>query len=196
MNFDTALEPHIHFGQLLAGAQAKGVPEATAMSLSTVGPDLKPSTRIVYCKEFSAEGFIFYTNYGGAKSQAIESNPEVCLNFFWPELWQQVRINGRAEKVTRAKSEEYFATRERLSQLGAWASDQSEVLPNKAAFEEKLQKVTERFEGKPVPCPPNWGGFLVRPTRIEFWFGAEGRLHERYVYEQEGPRWKTYMLNP
>ncbi|MFP5520443.1 MAG: pyridoxamine 5'-phosphate oxidase [Bdellovibrionia bacterium] len=196
--FNFQQDPYLNFKFLIDSATQKGVAEPTAMSLSTVDKNLNPSVRVVYCKQHSPEGFIFYTNYNGAKSQDINIHPQVCINFYWADLWQQIRINGKAQKVDRATSEKYFATRARLSQLGAWASDQSEVLNKREDFFARLKKYEEQFADQEVPCPPHWGGFLIVPERYEFWFGTEGRLHERYVYERPTPSaaWTRHMLNP
>lgn len=195
--FDPQKEPYENFVFLFEEAQRLKVVEPTAMNLATVSQDLKPSVRVVYCKQHSAEGFVFFTNYEGAKGQDISSKPQVCLNFYWAELWQQIRIDGIAEKISRVESEKYFATRPRLSQLGAWASQQSRRLPHQNQFQERLKSFEEKFRDQEVPCPPHWGGYLVRPKKFEFWFGNEGRLHERYVYElMLSGQWERYLLNP
>lgn len=195
--FDPQKEPYDNFVTLFGEAHRLKVNEPTAMSLGTVSKDHKPSVRIVYCKQHSPEGFVFFTNYQGAKASDIVDNPNVCLNFYYAELWQQIRIDGVAEKISRKASEDYFATRARLSQIGAWASQQSQKLESKNHFQEQIQFFEKKFENQTVPCPPHWGGYLVRPEKIEFWFGNDGRLHERYVYEKTaGSQWSHYLLNP
>jgi pyridoxamine 5'-phosphate oxidase len=195
--FDLSLDPFLHFERLLAEAKARGEPEYNAMALATVGADAQPSVRIVYFKGLIRGGLSFYTNYSGAKSKDIEANPKVCLNFYYPESWQQIRVTGVAARLTRAESEAYFATRARLSQLGAWASHQSSEIPSLEFFQQKLDAVEARFAGGPVPCPPDWGGFHVVPSEFEFWFGKNGRLHERYVYARlpEGG-WRRFLRSP
>ena len=194
--FDTSKSPFQHFDRLLKEAIAKQVPEATAMSVATVDERGVPSVRIVYFKEISKEGFVFYGNYNSHKGKDIAANPVVCLNFHWPVLWQQIRITGRAEKISSAESDAYFKTRARLSQIGAWASHQSEEIPNIDWLHKRVQEFEKQFEGQEVPRPPNWGGWRVIPTEIEFWFGLSGRLHERYIYTREGNTWETSMRSP
>lgn len=193
---DFSTDPFVHFERLLQEALEKKVLEANAMALATVDEKNAPSVRIVYYKGMIRGGFSFYTNYQGAKARDIEKNPQVCANIFWAELAQQVRISGRAEKLTRAENEAYFATRARLSQLGAWASQQSEIIPNYEYFQKKLAEYETKFLNQEVPCPPHWGGYRILPQEIEFWFGHLGRLHERYVYEKAAAGWRTFMRSP
>lgn len=196
--FDLSLDPFLHFENLLAEAERRSEPEYNAMSLATAGRDLQPSVRIVYYKGLIRGGLSFYTNYNGAKSKDIEANPRVCLNFYYPVSWQQIRVTGFAEKLTRSESEAYFKTRARLSQIGAWASNQSEEIPSFDYFQSKMDEFEARFAGGEVPCPPNWGGFRVVPSEFEFWFGKNGRLHERYVYAraEEGAEWRRFLRSP
>jgi len=194
---DFSKDPLVHFEGFLKEAFDKKIVEPNAMSLATVNSEGVPSVRIVYYKGMIRGGFSFYTNYQGAKAIDIETNPNVCVNFFWGELAQQIRITGKAEKLTRAESEAYFATRPRLSQLGAWASHQSAKIPGYDYFKTKIDEFEKSFEGQPVPCPNNWGGYHIIPSEIEFWFGHKGRLHERYVYTRLGKHdWATSMLSP
>lgn len=193
---DFSQSPFVQFERLLKEAFDKGIPEANAMALASVDSKGVPSVRVVYLKEVSQEGFVFYGNYLSRKGQDIDSNPHVCLNFHWPVLWQQVRITGSAVKISEAESDAYFATRERLSQLGAWASRQSETIPDREWLSRRVQEYEKQFEGQPVPRPPHWGGWRVHPQEIEFWFGLNGRLHERYIYSREGQGWKTFMRSP
>ena len=193
---DLKQSPFDHFHRLMKEAVEKQVPEANAMSVATVGAEGMPSVRIVYLKEISQEGFVFFGNYKSHKGLDIEDNPNVCLNFHWPVLWQQIRITGTAKKISSAESDAYFKTRARLSQIGAWASNQSEEIPDREYLARRVQEYEKQFDGQDVPRPPHWGGWRVMPFEIEFWFGLSGRLHERYVYQREGNSWKTFMRSP
>lgn len=199
---DFSKEPLDHFHRLYQEAVNKKVVEPNAMSLATVATSSKdsqaqPSVRIVYYKGTVRGGLSFYTNYEGKKARDLQSNPRLCVNFFWPELNQQIRIDGAAEKLTRAESEAYFKTRARLSQAGAWASHQSEEIPGYQYFQDRLHEFEKKFAGGEIPCPPHWGGYRIEATRFEFWFGHSGRLHERYVFEKgAGSLWETKMLAP
>ena len=189
-------DPLQEFTRRLALA-APGEPEAgTAMSLATVDDDGVPSARIVLLKGVDARGFVFFTNYGSRKARALEATGRGALCFFWPSLAQQVRVEGTVEKLGAAESDAYFATRPRGSQAGAWASRQSATLAARADLEQRLAEVETRFAGQPIPRPPFWGGFLVRPEAIEFWEGQESRLHVRRRYERDGDRWKSRGLFP
>jgi pyridoxamine 5'-phosphate oxidase len=141
-------------------------------------------------------GFVFYTNYESEKGRQLEANPSAALVFWWPPLDRQVRVEGRTAKVTPEESDEYFATRARGSQLGAWASDQSRVIPDREMLEERLAELTVRFEGGPVPRPPHWGGFRLIPTSIELWQGQTDRLHDRFRYDRDGDGWRITRLAP
>jgi pyridoxamine 5'-phosphate oxidase len=196
MGFDFKKDPFENFLTLYKEAQIKGIPDANAMSLATVNKENKPSVRIVLFKGLIRGGFSFYTNYDGRKAHDIDANPNVAANFFWPHLDRQVRIEGTVERVTREESEAYFSTRPRLSQLGAWTSNQSEVLESFNVFQAKLKAIDEKFKGQKVPCPPHWGGYRIEASEIEFWFGKSGRLHERYVYQRNGEGWKTFLRSP
>src|SRR5437868_2533199 len=161
------------------------------MALATVGADQKPSVRIVYFKGLIRGGLSFYGNYDSAKGKAIAFNNAVCVNFYYPARWEQIRISGRAHKLTRAENEAYFKTRPRLSQLGAWASNQSSEMPDREFFQRRLEEFEKSFEGEEIPCPENWGGYHILPEEFEFWFGRDGRLHERFVYQKSGSSWRT-----
>lgn len=189
-------DPFEQFESLLKEAFAKQIPEANAMSVATVDPKGVPSVRIVYLKDVSEGGFVFYGNYSSHKGHDIDTNPNVCLNFHWPAIWQQVRITGIAHKLTDAENDAYFATRARLSQIGAWASHQSSVIPDRDWLARRVQEYEKQFDGQVVPRPPYWGGWRVIPTEIEFWFGLTGRLHDRFVFERKDGSWKTYMRSP
>ncbi|XGC79763.1 pyridoxamine 5'-phosphate oxidase [Bdellovibrio bacteriovorus] len=195
--FDTNLDPFLHFDRLMKEAVAKQIPEANAMSLATVDEKGVPSVRIVYLKDVSQEGFVFFGNYDSHKGKDIAANPNVCLNFHWPAIWRQIRITGKAEKVSAQESDAYFATRARLSQIGAWASNQSAVIKDHDHLTRRVLEFEKQFDGQAVPRPPNWGGWRVKPTEIEFWFGLTGRLHERYIYSRSPDgSWKTFMRSP
>ncbi len=198
MSFDFKLDPLESFSKLFHEAQLKGIPDHNAISLATVGKDGKPSNRIVYVKGLVRGGFSFFTNYNGRKSKDIAINPNVSAQFFWPHFDQQVRIEGKAEKLTEAESDAYFATRPRNSQLGAWASLQSEELSHYSEFETRFQKFEIEFKDKKVTRPPHWGGFVIIPDTIEIWFGRSGRLHELYIYTRDNPgsEWKRFMRYP
>lgn len=191
-------DPLIEFERSLENATKAGVKEANAMSLASVDPQGIPSVRIVYYKGMIRGGLSFYTNYQGKKSLDFEKNPRAGVNFFWPELFEQVRIQGLVDKLTREESENYFRTRPRMSQIGAWASHQSEEIPHHEALLERFETFEKKYEGQDVPCPPHWGGFRLVPLEIEFWIGREGRLHERYVYQRSsmGGAWRTFMRSP
>ncbi|NVN19905.1 pyridoxamine 5'-phosphate oxidase [Muricauda sp. HICW] len=174
-----------------------GVDEPNAMTVSTIGLDGFPKSRVVLMKKFTFEGFIFYTNYHSEKGRAIEANPSVCLSFFWPNMERQVIIKGKAEKIAPNLSDGYFESRPHGSQLGAVVSDQSEVVPSREYLEGKLNKLEKKYDGKEVPRPEYWGGYLVRPISIEFWQGRPNRLHDRIRYSlQEDFDWKIERLAP
>jgi pyridoxamine 5'-phosphate oxidase len=171
--------------------------EPNAMALATSTPDGHPSLRMVLLKGYSQEGFEFYTNYHSRKGSELSQNPNVALLFFWEKLERQVRIEGRAEKLPHEKSLAYFQSRPRGSQLGAWVSPQSRVIADRQELEENYRKLEERFAGDELlPLPENWGGFLVRPNRFEFWQGRADRLHDRFVYRFENGRWIIERLAP
>ena len=173
-----------------------GITEANAMLLSTVSGG-RPTGRIVLMKDLDERGFSFFTNYDSKKGHEIAANPQVALTFFWKELERQVRIEGRIEKTSEAESSEYFAVRPRGSQIGAWASGQSEVIPNREFLEKKTKALEERFNGQPVPRPPHWGGYRVIPDYVEFWQGRPSRLHDRLAYTKQGDgSWKIERLSP
>ncbi|WP_127136999.1 pyridoxamine 5'-phosphate oxidase [Flagellimonas oceanensis] len=174
-----------------------GVDEPNAMTVSTLGLDGFPKSRVVLMKKFTFEGFIFYTNYQSEKGKAIEANPSVCLSFFWPNMERQVIIKGTAEKIAENLSDGYFESRPHGSQLGAVVSEQSEVVPSREHLEVKLKELEQKYEGKEVPRPEHWGGYLVRPVSIEFWQGRPNRLHDRLRFSlQEDYDWKIERLAP
>src|SRR6266404_2646371 len=166
--------------------RASGVSEqdATSMTLGTATKDGRPSARIVLLKSFDDRGFVFYTNYHSRKGKDLGENPRACLLFYWSELWRQVRIEGDIEMISPAESEEYFRSRPLGSKLGAWASDQSEVVNNRETLEARFAELQKRF-GEDVPRPEHWGGYRLRPNSMEFWQGRENRLHDRLRYRLE-----------
>jgi pyridoxamine 5'-phosphate oxidase len=172
------------------------LPDPTAMALGTVGKDGSPSVRIVLLKRYDERGFVFYTNYDGRKGRELLAQPRAALCFFWPTIDIQVRIEGSVMEVADNEADAYFATRHRMSQIGAWASRQSEPLENPDALDKRVSKYETEFEGKAVPRPPHWSGFRVQPERIEFWKGKPNRLHERHLYTRAGNRWKIESLYP
>lgn len=174
-----------------------GVDEANAMTVSTIGLDGFPKSRVVLLKKYNEEGFIFYTNYNSEKGKAILNNPNVCLSFFWPAMERQVIIKGLAEKTIEAVSDNYFESRPDGSKLGAIVSHQSEVIPSRDYLDNKLKELEMAYEGKPIPRPEFWGGFLVRPVEVEFWQGRPNRLHDRIRYQLHAAfNWKIDRLSP
>ena len=188
------------FGDLLDEARGSGDPEPTAMTVATIGEGGRPSLRTVLLKAFDARGFVFYTNFESRKGRQLAADPQAALLFLWKGLrgreHVQVEIQGTVEPVTVAEAEAYFAKRPRESQIGAWASLQSQTLPSRDEFEQRFAAVEKRFEGVPVPRPPHWSGFRVVPELIEFWYGAKFRLHERQRYERADGVWGKRMLYP
>lgn len=202
MNFDFKKDPFENFLESIHRAELKsqsiGLSNHNAMTLTTV-KDNKPTSRNVLYRGLIRGGFSFYTHYDGRKGLQIANNNNVAAHFYWPYLDQQVSILGKAFQLTPEESDVYFQSRARLSQIGAWASDQSQILKSRAEFEDKLKFFEDKFkEIQPVPRPNEWGGYHIIPTEIEFWFNAENRLHDRYVYTRENAtsEWNRFMRYP
>jgi len=170
--------------------------EPNAMVLCTVDKDAKPSSRIVLLREFDENGLGFYTNFESSKGREMSDNKNVCLNFFWPELERQIRVEGTVEKQKEEVSDSYFASRPSASKIGAWASAQSSKIPNREVLENQFNNQSARFENKEISRPPFWGGFLVKPTYFEFWQGRPSRLHDRICYELINNDWQISRLSP
>jgi pyridoxamine 5'-phosphate oxidase len=178
--------------------RASGVSEqdATSMTLATATKDGPPSARIVLLKSVDDNGFVFYTNYQSRKGRELDENPHASLLFYWPRVWRQVRVDGSVEKVSEAESDKYFQTRPLGSKLGAWASNQSEIVNSRETLEDRFAEIEKRF-GEDVPRPPHWGGYRLKPNAIEFWQGRENRLHDRLSYRlQEDGTWVIERLGP
>lgn len=167
-----------------------------AMLISTVDEIGLPHSRVVYLRNISNEGMVFYTNYNSQKGKNISASNKIAITFFWVELERQIRIEGTVKKVSEELSDKYFAARPRESQLGAWASNQSETIKNRAELEENLKHFTEKFKGVDVPRPPHWGGYIVEPTKFEFWQGRPSRLHDRLIYTKNNNEWVISRIAP
>jgi pyridoxamine 5'-phosphate oxidase len=190
-------DPFAQFGKWWKEALDAGVDEANAMTLATASADGMPDARIVLLKGYDDKGFTFFTNYHSSKGQQMLENPRACLVFFWKELERQIRISGLVVPVSEQESDEYFNSRPEGSRIGAWASPQSEVIDDRAWLEQNEQKVREDFLDGKISRPAHWGGYRIRPTRIEFWQGRPNRLHDRILYSlQRNGTWKIERLAP
>lgn len=190
------IDPIARFSNWLAEAEASEPNDPNAVAVATVDARGQPAVRMVLLKGLSARGFVFYTNQQSRKAEDLAANPRAALLFHWKTLRRQVRVEGAVSVVCDAEADAYFATRGRISRLGAWASEQSRPLPDRATFEARLAAVEVRFEGVDVPRPPHWSGYCVSPERIEFWSDGEHRLHNRDLFVREGEGWATSLLYP
>ena len=177
-------------------AKKIGLKDPNAMNVASSSKDGIPSSRMVLLKSHDENGFVFYTNYTSRKSKEIIDNPHVALNFFWDALERQVRVEGKIEKIDSKISDEYFSSRSRLSQLGAHASEQSQVIQSYDIITNKLKELEKEFDGKEIPRPNHWGGFIIVPESIEFWQGHEGRIHDRLKFYKVDQQWKINRLSP
>ena len=189
-------DPFVQFSKWVDDAFATGEIDANAMTASTVDAEGRPSARVVLLKGVEQGRFIFFTNYESKKAADLACNDNIFLHFFWPGLHRQISISGVAAKTSREESEQYFATRPRESQAGAWASRQSRILSGRTELEEAFAEIKNRFEGQPISCPPNWGGYSVLPNRFEFWQGRASRLHDRICYTLVDGKWQITRLAP
>jgi pyridoxamine 5'-phosphate oxidase len=193
---DVHADPFQQFVQWMDEAIKAEIKEPTAMSLATAGKNLLPTNRIVLLKEIQNQGFIFFTNYESKKGYQLAENPYGSLLFFWPELERQIRIQGRIEKSSKEISDNYYLTRPAKRRIGAWASPQSQEIPNRKYLEELQTEYEKKFEGKPPQRPDNWGGFILMPYTFEFWQGRPNRLHDRIEYYLDDCDWKLRRLAP
>lgn len=189
-------EPFERFEALYALAKSAQPKDPNAVSLATVDADGRPSVRIVLMKSVDEHGFVIFTNHHSRKGQELLGQKVAALCFYWPTLDSQVRAEGTVSVIADEESDAYFATRPRVSQLGAWASNQSQPLERRETLETRLQQFDKQYEGLTVPRPGHWGGFRLDPSRIEFWKAGDNRLHHRTVYTREGDGWKTELLYP
>ncbi|MDQ3864691.1 MAG: pyridoxamine 5'-phosphate oxidase [Actinomycetota bacterium] len=193
---DVDHDPIIQFHAWFENAVDAGLHEPNAMILATATRDGRPSARTVLLKGYDERGFVFYTNYEGRKAGELETNPACAVVFYWGELERQVRIEGRASRLSGEESDAYFASRPRGSRLGAWASQQSRPAKDRSVLEQRLRALEKEYEGREIPRPPFWGGYRVEPEAIEFWQGRENRLHDRLIYLRNERGWKTQRLQP
>jgi pyridoxamine 5'-phosphate oxidase len=193
---DIVADPIEQFRLWFEQAVAANLLEPNAMTVATVTPEGKPSARIVLLKQFDDRGFVFYTNYNSQKGVEIQVCPHAALVFLWGDLERQVRIEGKTESVTEAEATAYFHSRPVSSQLGAWASAQSSIIPDRAVLETKLQELEAEYRDRPIPKPPHWGGIRVIPAEIEFWQGRPSRLHDRLRYRLVTGNWQIDRLAP
>jgi pyridoxamine 5'-phosphate oxidase len=189
-------DPIKQFNNWFTAAFNAQILDANAMTLATC-VDSKPSARVVLLKDFDERGFVFFTNYASEKGRQLEKNPNAALVFYWMEVERQIRIQGKVKKTTRAESEEYFRSRPIGAQLGAWASHQSEAIDARRVLDARLEEMKQRFAEGPIPLPPHWGGYRLKPERVEFWQGRPDRLHDRFRYTlQRDGSWKIDRLAP
>ena len=193
---DAPADPFALYRQWLDEAVRAELLDATAMTLATASPDAEPAARIVLLKDVTASGFVFFTNYGSAKGAHLEANPRAALGSFWADLERQVRVTGTVARVDAAVSDEYFRSRPLDSQLGAWASPQSQPIAGREVLEARMAAVTAEYAGRDIPRPPHWGGYEVTAATIEFWQGRPNRLHDRLRYVRAASGWRVERLAP
>ena len=193
---DVNADPIMQFEKWFKEAVDSKVHEPNAMTVCTATKEGKPSARILLLRNFNESGFVFYTNYTSRKGTEIMENPNCALLFFWPELERQVRIEGVLTKQTSDESDIYFNTRPRTSKLGAWTSAQSKVIDNRKVLDEEYDLLSKKYPDETVPRPPHWGGYILKPSTIEFWQGRPSRLHDPILFVQENNKWKIQRLAP
>jgi pyridoxamine 5'-phosphate oxidase len=193
---DLARDPFRQFDKWFQEAEAAKIPEPNAMTLATATRDGRPSARTVLLKNVDGRGFVFYSNYESRKGRELEANPHATLVFPWLLLERQVIVEGQVEKVAREESEAYFHTRPRASQLGAWVSQQSSIIPGRKVLEEAMKELEKKYVGQEVPLPPHWGGWRLAPSTVEFWQGRRSRLHDRLRYRRAKDDWLVERLAP
>ena len=191
----SSADPITEFLSAVERARAHQV-DTTPVVLATTGPEGRPSARLVLLRGIDQRGFVFFTNYNSRKGRELDANPHAALCIHWPTLDEQIRIEGPVARVSAEESDGYFVARPRGSQLGAWASQQSEVLLSRETLEERYREVERRFEGRAVERPPFWGGYRLAPHRVEFWYGRPDRLHDRVLYVRAGAAWRIERLYP
>ncbi len=189
-------DPFALFRRWYAAAARARQPQHDAMALATVDGSGRPQVRYVLLKEADHRGFVFYTNLGSPKARALRATPHAALVFYWHKPGRQVRVEGRVRPVAKAEADAYFASRPRLSQIGAWASQQSRPIASRAVLVSRVARLTKAASGRPIPRPDHWSGFRVVPSRIEFWERGAGRLHTRWLYSKSGTRWRRALLQP
>lgn len=190
------LDPLEQFSVWMKDAIKSNIIEPNAMMLATVNSGGAPSARIVLLKDYNERGFVFFTNYKSSKAKDLNENPHASLLFFWDVLERQIRVSGNVKKISVEESEEYFKSRPRENQLGAWASEQSSVIKNREVLDEKYKFFMKQFKGKKIPLPEFWGGYRIIPNKFEFWQGRENRLHDRILYKKFRNKWKIERLSP
>jgi pyridoxamine 5'-phosphate oxidase len=191
----SSADPITEFLNAVERAQAHRV-DTAPVTLATVDADGRPSARVVLIRGADERGFVFHTNYNSRKGRELDATKRAALCFYWPSLDEQIRVEGNVERLPPEESDAYFSSRPRGSQLGAWASNQSEVLASRETLEEEYREIERRFDGLPVPRPPFWGGFRLAPSRFEFWYGRPDRLHDRVLYTRHGDLWRIERLYP
>ena len=189
-------DPIRQFQIWLDDAIAANIPLAEAMTLATATPDGRPAARMVLLKQVDHDGFVFFTNYNSAKAEQLDANPYAALVFYWSQLDRQVRVEGSVVKTTAQESREYFRTRPRESQIGAWASTQSQAISSREVLEQRAHELEELYRDRDVDCPEHWGGYRLKPERIEFWKSRIGRLHDRILYQRDTSGWSITRLAP